>query len=210
MHLAATSLILLATKHTEVPRKVRDIVNCGYWLLNHQNEDQGYLDVGEDSELYANLRDSLITAELFSLRVLNFNTNTDLAYVPVAIITHSLWRFYTLKMSDREMENFAGEFKKLCESAVQIVCDSYVNARVALEFSGVEVALACVFIAVRNVKLELPLKFEVWCMDPVDPDIGKYSNNESEHLISKRNRQSLRGEKDRVQRVLVCAEIIQK
>ncbi|RKO91851.1 hypothetical protein BDK51DRAFT_52950 [Blyttiomyces helicus] len=74
--IAATS-IHLACKHSETPRKLRDIVNVAFWLCNQDDESQGFLPINEN---YWSLKDSIIAAELGLLRVLRFEFNVDLPH----------------------------------------------------------------------------------------------------------------------------------
>ncbi|KAJ3326565.1 Cyclin- protein fam58a [Blyttiomyces sp. JEL0837] len=81
-HLIAAAAVHLACKQTEVSRKVRDVINVGYWVLH--NESDGYIYTEED--IYWELKESLITAEMFLLRALRFDTNVELPYAFLAMI----------------------------------------------------------------------------------------------------------------------------
>ncbi|KAJ1553125.1 hypothetical protein HK096_009129, partial [Nowakowskiella sp. JEL0078] len=105
-------------------------------LLNNSEDDGGYLDVNEGSELYGNLRDSLVAAELMVLRVLKFETNVDLAHPPLMIIIHSLWTLYTAHMnSDQTVRSFENKFNNLSRLSHSLVCDVYADPLIAISQS---------------------------------------------------------------------------
>lgn len=65
-----TTVLYIASKSEESPRKLRDVINVCHRSL-HQNT---FLDVGTE---YWELRDSLVNCELFVLRVLAFKVALD-------------------------------------------------------------------------------------------------------------------------------------
>jgi len=65
-----TTCLYLASKVEEFPHKLRDVINVCHRSLHKD----AFLDVGTE---YWELRDSLVSCELFMLRVLGFKVATD-------------------------------------------------------------------------------------------------------------------------------------
>ncbi|KAI8810167.1 hypothetical protein BJ742DRAFT_210203 [Cladochytrium replicatum] len=178
--LAATAAILLASKHMETPRKVRDVVNAGYWYLQKNREDRNYGYIHVHDERLTLLKDSLVTMEKILLRTLAFDTSVDLAHPYIPLLTHALWLHLTSTMTETDCKAFSPQFKALCELSWIAVNEAYLIPSVlaattsrrneqGAKFDPVPIAVACVYIAMRSLELEPPLSFEQWCAAPGDP-----------------------------------------
>ncbi|KAI8049057.1 cyclin-like protein [Syncephalis plumigaleata] len=83
-HLMAIACLHLACKSTETLRKVRDLINVGYLVLNPK---QPYLDL--DSK-YQRMRDSLVAVELVVLRIMRFDVNVQTVHLWIINIIRRL------------------------------------------------------------------------------------------------------------------------
>ncbi|KAI9009226.1 cyclin-like protein [Hyaloraphidium curvatum] len=93
-YLVATAALDLACKTAETVRKIRDVINVGWFVLHPEDP---YLPI---SDQYHALRDSLVNAELIMLRVLRFELQVDLPHRWIARTVHEIWCRETEPYSD--------------------------------------------------------------------------------------------------------------
>ncbi|KAJ3069262.1 Cyclin- protein fam58a [Podochytrium sp. JEL0797] len=145
-HLMLCTCIHLACKQTEVSRKLRDVVNAGYWILHHKVSD-GYLDT--DDDVYWNLKESLVSAELLLLRILGFETTVETPHPWIVFILQEVWTQMSRQTAVQGSIAVDARYTRIAETAIAVANDSFLTAETCLGGSAQATAAACVFLASR-------------------------------------------------------------
>ncbi|KAJ3411803.1 hypothetical protein HDV05_001702 [Chytridiales sp. JEL 0842] len=150
--LLATASIHLACKQTESPRKLRDVLNVCYWLIHKSSAPtSAFLDT--DEQIYWDLKDSLVTAEMMLLRVLDFETGVETGYVYIPLLVER-WRQHSSNMGMEEV-------RKVAEVAWMFMNAAYLSARTCLRVDSKLMAHVSVYL---SVKLQFgEVNFETFC-----------------------------------------------
>ena len=134
----------LATKTTEEPRKLRDIINVVYCLL--QEPPVEFMRITSD---YWKIRESVGKVELLFLREMRFDVSFKLAYPWIQRIVTA-------------MLNESPTAKAAIKLSFTIAADVY-GKGMGMDGNGREVACAIVYIVYRSLGLNLPVEFGKWC-----------------------------------------------
>ncbi|KAG1057761.1 hypothetical protein G6F43_000404 [Rhizopus delemar] len=169
--LLTTTCLQLACKATEVPRKVRDLVNVSYRYY-HPNEST--LDVDEN---YFKMRASLVTTELLLVRALGFDLEVELPFAYCMNVLRGLAsiRYFaadeTKRLSRRQsyhppaqkevwkrMENdMSPEMSAIARLAWVYIWDSLCSPKLALAHPVSVVGLGCLYLALRTLQAEMSM-----------------------------------------------------
>ncbi|KAI8829845.1 hypothetical protein BJ741DRAFT_621509 [Chytriomyces cf. hyalinus JEL632] len=165
--LLACACLLLACKNCETNRRLRHVLNAAFWI-EHSNSASPFLNT--DDEMYWQLKDSLIAAELILVRILAFDTHVE---TPHAYIIHLLqmlseplsehslssgcllcrsakpWTDLTCK--DSASFFLANEnYTRLAQASWMNANDVYLNPRTCLIVDVRVLAAACVVLAAQS------------------------------------------------------------
>ncbi|KAJ3299276.1 Mannose-6-phosphate isomerase [Borealophlyctis nickersoniae] len=158
--LLATTALHLATKQCEVPRKLRDVINVGYWTVHQQDGSDRYLNITEE---YWAIKESTFASELVLLRVLGFDLNVDTPYPHIVSVMDELID-ESLRLNDGKPSD--DMWRSASALAWTYAGDSFLSADICLAeipSRGKCLALACVYLALRTLGMELPRPFHEWC-----------------------------------------------
>eukprot|EP00026_Physarum_polycephalum_P014764 Phypoly_transcript_15316.p1 GENE.Phypoly_transcript_15316~~Phypoly_transcript_15316.p1 ORF type:complete len:302 (+),score=32.13 Phypoly_transcript_15316:109-906(+) len=128
--LIAATCLYLAAKTAETPRKIRDIVNVTYQILNNKT-----LRISSE---YWDLKDVIVKMESVVLRTLAFDLS--IAHPHNYLLNY----LYSLKVDER-----------LAQLSWNILSDSYYT-NICLQHKPNEVASAAIFLAAKILQLEIP------------------------------------------------------
>ncbi|KAK4518151.1 uncharacterized protein ATC70_001502 [Mucor velutinosus] len=170
--LLTTTCLQLACKATEVPRKVRDLVNVGYRYYHPKGTT---LNVDEN---YFKMRSSLVTSELLLVRALGFDLEVELPFAYCLNVLRGLGsiRYFmtdetkktskkhhhhshtTQKEVWKKMENdMEPEMSAIARLAWMYVWDSLCSPKIALTHSIPGIGLACLYLALRTSEVEMSM-----------------------------------------------------
>ncbi|KAI9595101.1 cyclin-like protein [Syncephalis fuscata] len=187
-HLMGAACLHLACKSTETLRKVRDLINVSYLVLNTK---QPYLNLDDK---YQRMRDSLVAAELAVLRILQFDVNVPTPHIWVSrVVQRLLQPDKYIENPDNVSDNEDDEddynnncnnnddadsnsndskvlppsrqpmARTLLQLAWSYANDSMRSETLSLDYPPHIVALACTYTAIRVLNLSLPVSFNKWC-----------------------------------------------
>jgi len=128
--LIATTCLYLAAKVAETPRKIRDIVNVSYQILNNKT-----LRISSE---YWDLKDVVVKMESVVLRTLGFDVSISHPH------NYLLNYLYSLKADER-----------LAQLSWNILSDSYCTI-ICLQYKPNEIATACIYLAAKFLQLDIP------------------------------------------------------
>jgi len=126
----ATTSLYLAAKIAESPRKIRDIVNVVYAILNNKT-----LSISNE---YWDLKDVVVKIESVVLRTLAFELTIDLPY-------HYLLNYC----------NAVNVHPAFVQVALCIMNDSLIST-VCLQYKPHEIACACIYLAAKFLNVHVP------------------------------------------------------
>ena len=169
--LLTTTCLQLACKATEVPRKVRDLVNVGYRYYHPKGTT---LDVDEN---YFKMRSSLVTSELLLVRALGFDLEVELPFAYCLNVLRGLVSIryfmtdeakkttkrhhhsYTAQKEIwKKMENdMEPEMSAIARLAWMYVWDSLCSPKIALTHSIPGIGLGCLYLALRTSEVEMSM-----------------------------------------------------
>ncbi|KAI8636386.1 hypothetical protein BD408DRAFT_426202 [Parasitella parasitica] len=169
--LLTTTCLQLACKATEVPRKVRDIVNVGHRYYHPKGTT---LNVDEN---YFRMRSSLVTSELLLVRALGFDLEVELPFAYCLNVLRGLGsiRYFradeTKKTNKRhhshtaqqkevwkKMENdMDPEMSTIARLAWMYVWDSLCSPKIASTHSIPGIGLGCLYLALRTAEVEMSM-----------------------------------------------------
>ncbi|KAI8332585.1 hypothetical protein BC941DRAFT_435970 [Chlamydoabsidia padenii] len=175
--LLATTCLFLACKATEVPRKVRDLVNVGY---RYYHPDEEILQV---DEMYFKMRSSLATSELLLVRALDCNLELELPFsfaLNVLRNMGSISYFHTSPQSTppsptqfggyvlqkeiwkRMEKEMPLNFNVIARLTWMFVWDSLCSPKITLKHAVPEVALGCLYLALRTSYANIQMTMSEW------------------------------------------------
>jgi hypothetical protein len=141
-HMVVPVIVSLACRSTESHRKIRDILNVYYTIIINV-DGGGYMRIGED---YWSIKESTSTVEFIILRILGFRLQVDLPHPWILRITRVM-------MDQTPMSSAVSQL------AIAMANDVY-RCGGGIEGVGVRVvAAACVWIAVRMLRMQMSLEF---------------------------------------------------
>ncbi|KAI7890028.1 cyclin-like protein [Mucor mucedo] len=168
--LLTTTCLQLACKATEVPRKVRDLVNVGY---RYYHPNSTTLNVNES---YFRMRSSLVTSELLLVRALGFDLEIELPFAYCLNVLRGLGsvRYFITdearKQSKRHHHHPAQkeiwkrmehdmdpEMSTIARLAWMYVWDSLCSPKIALTHSIPGIGLGCLYLALRTSNVEMSM-----------------------------------------------------
>ncbi|GAA5806144.1 hypothetical protein HPULCUR_011674 [Helicostylum pulchrum] len=167
--LLTTTCLQLACKATEVPRKVRDLVNVGY---RYYHPNGTTLDVDES---YFRMRASLVTSELLLVRALGFDLEVELPFAYCLNVLRGLGsiRYFitddTKKQSKRHHfpaqkeiwkrmeQDMDPEMSTIARLAWMYVWDILCSPKIALAHSIPGIGLGCLYLALRTSGVEMSM-----------------------------------------------------
>ncbi|KAI9343915.1 cyclin-like protein [Zopfochytrium polystomum] len=199
--LMVSACIYLACKQTEMSRRLRDILNVGYWYYNHGSD--GFLDT--ENSLYWELKESLINAELLLVRILHFDTNVELVYPHLVMVLEDFWVWH----EHAEKNKSIGGQYALAEFAWTVANEVYVDARICLDFHPKVLAVCCTVLALRGLGYSFPT--DEWINrwdDPSDKAFREALDVFSAHLCAVSKDGSAgneRGRKDSLPRLVISS-----
>ncbi|KAI7877494.1 hypothetical protein K492DRAFT_171647 [Lichtheimia hyalospora FSU 10163] len=177
--LLATTCLHLACKATDVPRKVRDLVNVGYRYY-HPKENVLQVD-----ETYFRMRSSLVTGELLLVRALSFDLEVTLPFTYCLHVLRAMaavsWFNKAGNEDKRERrrsrsgspdyhkdiwrhmeQEMDPELSTIARVAWTYCWDSVCSPRIILSRKPAEIALGCLYLALRTCDAELPVTINQW------------------------------------------------
>ncbi|RCH83708.1 Cyclin- protein fam58a [Rhizopus azygosporus] len=169
--LLATTCLQLACKATEVPRKVRDLVNVGY---RYYHSDGSTLDVDES---YFKMRASLVTTELLLVRALGFDLEVELPFAYCLNVLRGLAsiRYFMMdetKKYSRKQQHYppaqkeiwkrmetdmSPEMSAIARLAWVYIWDSLCSPKIALSHPVPVIGLGCLYLALRTLQTEMSM-----------------------------------------------------
>ncbi|EGF77543.1 hypothetical protein BATDEDRAFT_27323 [Batrachochytrium dendrobatidis JAM81] len=144
--LLSATCLHLACKTTETPRKLRDIINVGYYISTKQST--GTPTALVLGETYWQLKDTMQKSEIILLRILSFNTMIHLPYQYIPAVIYSI-------------RGHASQpyLRRIAQSAFILVNDLVASFGTWMkiesrcgEYTAVTVALAAVYINLASVE----------------------------------------------------------
>ncbi|KAA8901373.1 hypothetical protein FN846DRAFT_988137 [Sphaerosporella brunnea] len=154
----------LATKATESPRRLRELLLPAYALLNPSDPPLTF-----PSALYDALRGTVVTAELLLLRVLRFDIRLPLAY---DYLPRMLEKVLTLDgtahidyLPDDEREEIRVVDVKDTRIGAAVWClvsEAVRSYRLVILFPARTVAAACIFVAMQEAGLRIAMEGKTW------------------------------------------------
>ncbi|KAG2227032.1 hypothetical protein INT45_006439 [Circinella minor] len=170
--LLTTTCLHLACKMTDVPRKVRDLVNVGY---RYYHPKEGILQV---DETYFKMRSSLVVGELLLVRALGYDLEVSLPFTYCLNVLRGMasvtW-FATSSKQDRRSlpgnqkdywrsmeQEMDPELSTIARLAWMFCWDSICSPRIILTRTTAEVALGCLYLALKLSQAELPMNMNQW------------------------------------------------
>ncbi|KAI9017001.1 cyclin-like protein [Gaertneriomyces semiglobifer] len=170
----ATTCLHLACKNGEVPRKLREIINVAYWLVQGWEGGDPYLAIGDQ---YWIIKDSIMKTEMILLRVLGFSLQVDLPYTIIIQILQAMSAESERRVSkpDRRRSNAdvfhahppnelsTTQLRVVAEFALCYASDAYASEDLVSSVSPSDLAAACVYLAMRCVKATPPKAFYEIC-----------------------------------------------
>ncbi|ORX54427.1 hypothetical protein DM01DRAFT_1335576 [Hesseltinella vesiculosa] len=165
--LLAITCLLLACKTTDMPRKVRDLVNVGYRYF-HPEEP-----LLEADEVYFQMRTSLTTCELMLVRALDCDLEIELPFAYCLNVLRAMGAvpFYSsarpsqtlLKDVWKRMESgMPHEFNVIARLTWLFVWDSLVSPKIVLNHTTAEIGLGCLYLSLRMTKAEIHMTMSEW------------------------------------------------
>ncbi|TPX60354.1 hypothetical protein CcCBS67573_g09005 [Chytriomyces confervae] len=151
--LLACACLLLACKTCETNRRLRHVLNAAFWI-EHSNSANSFLNT--DDEMYWQLKDSLIAAELILVRILAFDTHVE---TPHAYIIHLLQMLSEPLLehtpsSDSATFFLANEnYTRLAQASWMNANDVYLDPRTCLNGDARVLAAACIVLAAQSTHL---------------------------------------------------------
>ncbi|OBZ85872.1 Cyclin-related protein FAM58A [Choanephora cucurbitarum] len=165
--LLTTTCLQLACKATEVPRKVRDLVNVGYRYYHPKGST---LNIDEN---YFKMRSSLVTSELLLVRALGFDLEVELPFAYCLNVLRGLGSIRYFVADERRskrhpypapkeiwkrMENdMESETSAIARLAWVYVWDSLCSPKIALTHSIPSIGLGCLYLALQSTETEMPM-----------------------------------------------------
>eukprot|EP00842_Homolaphlyctis_polyrhiza_P005338 jgi/Hompol1/5805/HPOL_004743-RA len=154
--------------HTEVHRKVRDIVNVVYHLV-HKDGEAGLAPKLTINSTFWRLKESVISAELILLRILAFDVHVALPFNHLTQILSDM-REKQLRqwVGTGRFRDEAGVVRWVCEMAfnvaAELMADRTLCVDVACKHGGdLVIALAAAFLAMEAAGFVLRQGFDEWC-----------------------------------------------
>ncbi|KAI9492435.1 cyclin-like protein [Zychaea mexicana] len=179
--LLTTTCLHLACKMTDVPRKVRDLVNVGY---RYYHPKEGILQI---DETYFKMRSSLVVGELLLVRALGYDLEVSLPFTyclnvlrgmaSVSWFAASSVAATTVPSTKQDRRVSSGHQKDYWRSMEQemdpelstiarvawMFCwDSICSPKIVLTRTTAEVALGCLYLALELSHTELPVNMNQW------------------------------------------------
>ncbi|CEP07047.1 hypothetical protein [Parasitella parasitica] len=164
--LLTTTCLQLACKATEVPRKVRDIVNVGY---RYYHPNGTTLDVDEN---YFKMRSSLVTSELLLVRALGFDLELELPFAYCLNVLRGLGsiRYYRtdeVKKTTKRHHSHTAQQKEVWKkmendmepdmSAIARLAWILCSPKIASTHSIPGIGLGCLYLALRTAEVEMSM-----------------------------------------------------
>ncbi|KAI8611367.1 cyclin-like protein [Chytriomyces sp. MP71] len=165
--LIMSACVHLACKQTELPRKLRDILNAGFWIEQRGNPNiDPFLDT--DNDLYWELKESLVAAELVLLRVLAFDTNVETPHSWVVYILQKVWLLaedpHSIAAShDSNQLDVDERYALLAQNSWAIANDAFLVPQTCVGVNEVVLAAACVYLASQAANLSHLVSIENIC-----------------------------------------------
>ncbi|KAI7866394.1 hypothetical protein BDF14DRAFT_1812755 [Spinellus fusiger] len=181
--LLATTCLHLACKATDIPRKVRDLVNVGY---RYYHLEGPMLQVDEN---YFKMRSSLVTSELLLVRTLGYNLEVELPFAfclntlrgmgsvqffgqgttafrrngprngPSMSMSTPGWQKEVWRRMEYEMDS---ELSAVARLSWMFLWDSICSPKLSMHHSVPGVALGCLYLALRTSNADLPMTMSEW------------------------------------------------
>merc|ERR1712136_123085 len=143
-YLIAATCLYIASKQQDEPLKIRDLINVAHRTLNR---DSDVLDLSEE---YWNYRDSIVQAELLTMRMISFKTTSPDIHLYLLMYLRTLESWIAPSVWEK------GSLVKLCWTFLQ----DFHHSKAIIQYEPQLIALAIIYFGLQIYGISVPCTSE--------------------------------------------------